>query len=228
MSKETQETVPANEIRIGIKSKPKDIIAKCEKLIKEDKIKDLHLSAISNSIGELVITAEILKSMFPELVQKSIFSTIEPRNTVKDKNPISKNLKLYPRLEIILSKDKSEQNKDDAPKISEEDRKILIDTIDGQKEAFKKRNKRFQRRSYRRRRKNRNRSLRFNRNRQKYAYSPRKSSYNSSRRKPSFNNKRKPFARPVSKRRNNLNRNVKNNKINRPYKNGNRPVYAKN
>ena len=81
----SQDKEVANEIRIGITSKPKDIISKCEKLLKEDKVKDLHLSAVGNSIGELVIYVEILKSIFPKLSQKSVFSTITPTPSKKEK-----------------------------------------------------------------------------------------------------------------------------------------------
>ena len=34
---------PSNEIRVGNRSKPKDLIAQCEKLLKEDKLKEIQL-----------------------------------------------------------------------------------------------------------------------------------------------------------------------------------------
>ena len=224
MSQEKQEKVPANEIRIGLKSKPKDVIAQCEKLIKEDKIKDLHLSAVSNSIGELVITAEILKSMFPELIQKSVFSTIESRTDEKDKKPEAKTKRLYPRLEIVLYTEKPAESKDEAPKISEEDRKLLLETIDGQKAAFKNRRKVFRRNNFRRRNRNRNRTWGF-KTRQRFAFSSKRPNF-INRRRPNYNNLRRPFVRPPAARR--INKNM-NNKFNGPRKNsGNAPLPSKN
>ena len=86
----TEAQKPSNEIKIGFKSKPKEVIAQCEKLIKDEKFKDLHLSAISTSIGDLVIAVEILKSMFPNLSQQNIFTTISPLPNEKSKKSDTK------------------------------------------------------------------------------------------------------------------------------------------
>ena len=134
---------PNNEIRVGNRSKPKELIAQCEKLLKEDKLKEIHLTAVGNSIGDLIIAVEILKSSNPGLFQQSIFSTIGPRspkNPPKDKEKENeKPQKLYPHLEIVLSCEKIEPK--EAPKISEEDRKILLDTLDKQKANYNKQKK---------------------------------------------------------------------------------------
>ena len=160
-----------NEIRVGNRTKPKDLIAQCEKLLKEDKLKEIHLSAVGNSIGDLIIAVEILKSSNPGLFQKNILSTIGPRapknNTTKEKEN-EKPQKLYPHLEVVLSCEKIELN--DTVKISEEERKILIETLDKQKIAFKNQRKfRSFRRNYgfrnrRQRFANRRNVNRFNRN----------------------------------------------------------------
>ena len=99
---------PNNEIRVGNRSKPKELIAQCEKLLKEDKLKEIHLTAVGNSIGDLIIAVEILKSSNPGLFQQSIFSTIGPRspkNPPKDKEKEKENekpQKLYPHKSFIL------------------------------------------------------------------------------------------------------------------------------
>lgn len=104
----SEEKKISNEIRIGLRTKPKDVIAQCQKLIKEEKVKEFHLSAVGNTIGNLVVAVEIVKSIFPELYQSSEFSTIPARvnGKDKDKKPDAKPQKLYPRLEIILSLEK--------------------------------------------------------------------------------------------------------------------------
>ena len=86
----SQEKQLPNEFRIGFKSNPKDVITQCEKILKEDKTKEVHLSAVANSIGELTIIVEILKSMIPCLSQKKILSVISPRSKEKDKKPEDK------------------------------------------------------------------------------------------------------------------------------------------
>ena len=109
----SEEKNVSNEIRIGLKTKPKDVISQCQKLINEEKVKELHLSAVGNTIGNLVVAVEIVKSIFPDLYQSSEFSTIPARvnGKDKDKKPDSKPQKLYPRLEIILSSEKKRRLK---------------------------------------------------------------------------------------------------------------------
>ena len=137
----SEEKKVSNEIRIGLRTKPKEIISQCEKLIKEEKVKELHLSAVGNTIGNLVVAVEIVKSLFPDLHQSSEFSTIPARSIEKDKDKKSdtKPQRLYPRLEIVLSTEKLPEKKEDSKsKITEEERTILIETLEKQKEAFTK------------------------------------------------------------------------------------------
>lgn len=177
----SEDKKPSNEIRIGFKSKPKEIISQCEKLLKEDKVKDLHLSAVSTSISDLVITVEILKTMFKGLYQKSVFSTISPRvSKKKKKDDANNNKRLCPRLEIVLSMEKPKEEKEDSKEISEEERKILIETLEKQKEAFiKMRKTRRFRRPLRK-----NRKLGYNR--RGYSYSNRRNTF--IKRRPVYNN----------------------------------------
>ena len=137
----SEEKKVSNEIRIGLRTKPKEIITQCEKFIKEEKVKELHLSAVGNTIGNLVVAVEIVKSLFPDLHQSSEFSTIPARSIEKEKDKKSdtKPQRLYPRLEIILSTEKLPEKKEDSKsKITEEERTILIETLEKQKEAFTK------------------------------------------------------------------------------------------
>ena len=195
MSEATEVKVPNNEIRVGNRTKPKDLIAQCEKLLNEDKLKEIHLTAVGNSIGDLIIAVEILKSSNPGLNQQTIFSTIGPRtpkNANKDKEKEKdkeneKPQKLYPHLEVVLSCEKLEMK--EAPKLTEEERKILIDTLDKQKANFNKQRK-FN--SFKRRR-----NFRFGFRRQRFALSARRNvnnRYNRNARNWSYNtnNKRRP------------------------------------
>jgi len=210
---------PNNELRISFFSKPKQIISQCEKLLKEEKVKDLHLSAIGNTIGNLVITAEIFKQIHPELFIQSIFSI----NKDGKKSPDQKTQKLLPKLEIIFATEKPAEKKEDSdPKMSEEERNALLDTLDKQKDAFIKNRRFWRRRNFST---NNRRWRRFNgRRNQRYAFSAKRTSGFGWKR-PAFNNRnvRRPFGKPPVGRRNNL------KKFNGSRKNSaNRPVAAKN
>jgi DNA-binding protein len=190
MSKEKK---VSNEIRIGLKTKPKDVISQCQKLINEEKVKELHLSAVGNTIGNLVVAVEIVKSIFPDLYQSSEFSTIPARANGKDKDkkPDSKPQKLYPRLEIILSSEKKEGSKFT---VTEEEKKILIDTLEKQKEAFTKIRK------FRRNFRNARRRV-FSGRRQKLSFSAKNSGFNNRRQ---FGYNKRTFVKSPTAKRNNL------------------------
>ena len=207
----SEEKKPSNEIRIKFNSKQKDILAQCEKLLKDGNVKDLHLSAVSSTIADLMVTVEILKSKHPGLSQQSKFTTIPPRQNEKDKKPEEKPTKLFPRLEIILTlNDEKEKKEGSAAAISEEETNVLIETLDKKKDAFKK--KKFKK-SFRKN----NRRLAYNGRRKRYSYSAKKTRFNW--RKPAYNN-RKPYGKTP---------NGKNVKFNAPRKNsGNKQVAAKN
>lgn len=212
----SEDKAPTNEFRIGLKSKPKEIITECEKLLKDEKVKDLHLSAVGTSIGELISIVAILKSINPKLYQKSIFSVIPGRTTDKnkDKKAEPKNQKLYPRLEIIVSKEKIADKDENSVKLSEEEKTTLIDTLGKSKELFIKR--RRLRRPFRR-----NRRWGYNNTRrQRFAYSAKRAGYNN--RRFGFTNNRRPYGKPPVKR-NNL-RKFNGNKTNT----GRKPASAKN
>ena len=201
----SEDKTPNNEFRIGIKSKPKELITQCEKLIKDEKVKDLHLSAVGNSIGELVTVVEILKSMYPNLFQKYIFSTIPARTTNSNKDKKTNLKKLFPKLEIILSTEKIVEKNENSVLISEEERQLLIDTMDKKKEILNKRRK-F-RRPFRS-----NRLGGYNTRSQRFAYSAKRIGYNN--RRYGFSNYRRPYGNnPIRKKLNmrNFNGTKKNN-----------------
>ena len=185
---------PANEFRIGFKSNPKEVITQCEKLLKDDKFKEIHLSAISSSIGEISIIAEILKYTFPNLSQKNVFSVITPPSTEKKKKADENKKKLYPRLEIILTL--GDKKEEPATKITEEEIKILIDTLEKQKESYRK--SRNSKKAFRR---NRRRRI-YSRNK-RYSYSPKMTNFNAKR--TGFFNRR-PFGKSPIRGRNNVNK----------------------
>ena len=188
----SEDKTPNNEFRIGIKSKPKELITQCEKLLKDEKVKDLHLSAVGNSIGEVLTIAEIIKSMYPNLFQKTIFSTIPGRTTDSNKDKKADPKKLFPKLEIILSTEKMVDKNENSVQISEDERQLLIDTLEKKKEMLNKR-KKF-RRPFRR-----IRQWGYNTRRQRFAYSAKRIGYNN--RRYGFSNNRRPYRKPTIRKR---------------------------
>lgn len=180
----SEDKKPNNEIRIGFRSKPKDIIAKCENLLKEEKVKDLHLSAVGNSIGDLVVIVEIMKLIIPGINQISTLSTISPRTNIKEKKDEPKNKSLQPRLEIILSMQKLPENKEGSKtSFTEKERQLLIDSLDKKKDALKKERK-FRKSFITNRRRRYNGNFR----RQGFGYSANRTSYN--KRRNGYNRRR--------------------------------------
>ena len=57
---------------------------------------------------------------------------------------------MFPRLEVIISKEKPAENKEENVKLTEEERKTLIETMENQKKAFlnRRRNKWRRRRNF--------------------------------------------------------------------------------
>lgn len=192
----SENKAPNNEVRISLRSKPKQVISQCEKLLKEEKVKDLHLSAMGLSIGNLVITAEIFSQIHPELSKKSVFSI----NKEEKKNPEQKYQKLLPKLEIIFTTEKPAEKKEaPEPKLTEEDRNALLDSLD--KHVF------FNNRGYRGRRNFTYNSRRWRHNNrrrnQRYAFSAKRTGFRWGRPVSNRNNRR-PFGKPPIVRRNNM------------------------
>ena len=123
---ESPQSKPINQIRVGFSTRVANIVSYCEKLIKENNMRSLNLSAVGGSIGTLVIAVEVLKAMIPNLYQLNRFATISYQS-VEDGGNVQ-NQRLYPKLEVILSLDKPEkENEGYQEPLDEETRKNLLE-----------------------------------------------------------------------------------------------------
>lgn len=119
---------PANEIRVGANSRVSGIINYCQRLIKENNFRELIFNAVGGSIGTLVTTVEILKTMQPGLHQVNRFATISYQSVEEGKNNEIQNQRLYPKLEVKLTLDKPAQLGEGYQEpLSEEERKKLVE-----------------------------------------------------------------------------------------------------
>ena len=124
MDKAPQKT--SNDIRVGFQTRVANIVAYCEKLIKDSNMRTLNMSAVGGSIGTLVIAVEVLKAMFTGLHQLNRFATISYQS-VEDGGNVQ-NQRLYPKLEVILSLDKPEKEGEGYQEpLDEEKRKKILE-----------------------------------------------------------------------------------------------------
>jgi hypothetical protein len=93
----------ANDIRISMNSRPRNVIRYASNIMKEKNLRELQFSAVGGSIGKLLDTVEVLKVMIPGLYQQNTISSVAYQ-TVDSDNKLM-NQRLYPKLKIVLSLD---------------------------------------------------------------------------------------------------------------------------
>ena len=128
----------SNEVRVDLNSKISSLLEHCEQILNSQKIKDLLLSGSGKSITKLVTLAEIVKSLHPNLIQNTLFTTISFQ--VEEGQKVKKDEigQLSPKLEITLSE--QEPQGQIFEKITEEKKEKLIKIWERQKEKKKNNN----------------------------------------------------------------------------------------
>ena len=119
---------PVNDIRVSFNSRIGGIVSYCEKLLKENNLRELNFSAVGGSIGILVSVVEILKTITPGLYQINRLATISYQSVEEGGKSEAQNQRLYPKLEVKLTLDKPDKTTEGfQDKLSEEMRKELLD-----------------------------------------------------------------------------------------------------
>ncbi len=126
----------SNEIRVEQDSKISSLLEHCEQILNSQKIKELLLSGSGKSLTKLVTLAEIVKSLHPNLIETTTFSTISIQ--VEEGQKGQKGSKdeidnLSPKLEITLSE--QEPQGLIFEQISEEKKEKLIKIWERQKQG---------------------------------------------------------------------------------------------
>ena len=117
-----------NDIRVSFNSRIGGIVSYCEKLLKENNLRELNFSAVGGSIGTLVSVVEILKTITPGFYQVNRLATISYQSVEEGGKSEAQNQRLYPKLEVKLTLDKPEKTTEGfQDKLKEEDRKFLLD-----------------------------------------------------------------------------------------------------
>ena len=139
---------PVNDIRVSYNSRIGGIVSYCEKLLKENNLRELNFSAVGGSIGTLVSVVELLKTITPGLYQINRLATISYQSVEEGGKSETQNQRLYPKLEVKLTLDKpSKTGEGFQDKLDEEERKKLFDLHEKRKDE--RRRGGFRRRGFR-------------------------------------------------------------------------------
>ena len=127
-----------NDIRIGMNSRPRNVIKYSTSIMEEKKLTELKFSAVGGSIGRLLDIVEVLKVLKPGLYQQNRITSVAYQTV--DSNNTLLNQRLYPKLEVILS---TEEPKVKTPegyqgKLEEEKRKELEKVLNERREKMEK------------------------------------------------------------------------------------------
>ena len=126
----TTNTKDANDIRIGMGTRVRNVVRYCNSLLKEKTFKTLKFSAVGGAIGKLVSAVEVLKTVNSGLYQQNKLATVSYQST---ENKEQKNQRLYPKMEVTLSLDDfKDKNEGYQPKLNEDERKKLHDIFNQQ------------------------------------------------------------------------------------------------
>ena len=126
-----------NDIRIGMNSRPKNVIKYSTSVMDELKLTELKFSAVGGSIGILLDVVEVLKILKPGLYQQNRITSVAYQTV--DSNQKLLTQKLYPKLEVILSKEEP-KNKTEGyqGQLDEKDRKQIETIMNKRKEEREK------------------------------------------------------------------------------------------
>lgn len=129
---------PANEIRVGFRTRVGNVISYAERLLHENNFKTLHFSAVGGSIGTLVNAVEILKYTNAGLYQENKMATIAYQSVEEGGNV--QRQRLYPKLEVTLSFEKpASQGEGYQEPMKEDERKKLQDAREKNREERRNR-----------------------------------------------------------------------------------------
>ena len=132
-----------NDIRVSFNSRIGGIVSYCEKLLKENNIRELNFSAVGGSIGTLVSVVELLKTITPGFYQVNRLATISYQSVEEGGKSETQNQRLYPKLEVKLTLDKPAQITEGfQDKMNEEERKKLLDLHNKRREERRNRPRR--------------------------------------------------------------------------------------
>jgi len=129
---EKDKTKEVNHIKIGAKTRVRSVISYALLLLKERNFNDVTLSAIGGAIGSLVNAVEVIKADVT-LYQNNKISTVSYQTMDSNDKIIQE--RLYPKMEVILSKEEPKnKNEGYQGKMEEDQKKQIKEFMDKRRE----------------------------------------------------------------------------------------------
>ena len=126
-----------NDIRIGMNSRPRNVIKYSTSVMEEKKLTELKFSAVGGSIGRLLQIVEVLKVIKPGLHQQNRITSVAYQTV--DSNNTLLNQRLYPKLEVTLSTEEPKTKTEGYQGVlKEEERKQIEKIMNSKKEQNEK------------------------------------------------------------------------------------------
>ena len=116
-----------NDIRIGMNSRPRNVIKYATSVMDEKKLTELKFSAVGGSIGRLLDIVEVFKVLKPGLYQQNRITSVAYQ-TVDSNNELLQQ-RLFPKLEVILSKEEPKTKTEGFQGQMDEKQRKEIETI---------------------------------------------------------------------------------------------------
>ena len=108
-------------------SRPRYVIKYATSVMDEQKLSELKFSAVGGSIGRLLDIVEVLKVLKPGLYQQNRITSVAYQTV--DSNNTLLNQRLYPKLEVILSKEEPKNKTEGFQGIMDEEKRKEIEKI---------------------------------------------------------------------------------------------------
>ena len=126
-----------NDIRVGMNSRPRNVIKYATSVLDDQKLPELKFSAVGGSIGRLLDIVEVVKVLKPGLFQQNRITSVAYQTV--DSNNTLLNQRLYPKLEVVLSKDEPKSKGEGYQgKLDEEERKKIEKILNERREQMEK------------------------------------------------------------------------------------------
>ena len=139
MSKAQKDTKKEpNDIRIGMRTRPRNVIKYSTSVMDELKLTELKFSAVGGSIGRLLDIVEVLKVLKPGLYQQNRITSVAYQ-TVDSNNKLLTQ-KLYPKLEVVLSKEEPKNKTEGYQGQMDENERKQIESIKNKKKEEREKN----------------------------------------------------------------------------------------
>ena len=140
MSQSKKETKKEpNDIRIGMNSRPRNVIKYATSVMDEKKLTELKFSAVGGSIGRLLDIVEVFKVLKPGLYQQNRITSVAYQ-TVDSNNELLQQ-RLFPKLEVILSKEEPKTKTEGFQGQMDEKQRKEIETIMNKKKEQREKNR---------------------------------------------------------------------------------------